>query len=211
MTIPPKTLSAIQAAGQALDTARAELAAATQDHAGLVMQAVADNPFGAENDHLFNRWKAIARMSQSVQDMEAQCKAVFHAAAELAMDGNGEGHPSPSRKTRPGLIGHAAIDLAPSDVLARKPRGRPPGKQAAKRAAPGRKAKTSSTRPLKGNAARVFEHLQTLLNSKSFTRTTQSQVAGTVGIPAGSIAAAMKQLADKGFISEGERGHYKLA
>lgn len=195
MTISAKTLSAIQTAGQALDTARADLAMATQEHAARVMQAVADNPFGAENDHLFNRWKAIARMAQSVQDMEAQCKAVFQAAGELAMDTDRQ---EPARRGRkPSMLGHATIDLAPSDVQEKPRRGRKP--------------KAAAQRPLKGNAARVLEQLRTQLNNKRFTRTTQSEIAVAAGIPNGSIAAALKQLVDKGIVVEGERGHYKLA
>lgn len=195
MTISAKTLSAIQTAGQALDTARADLAMATQEHAARVMQAVAENPFGAENDHLFNRWKAIARMAQSVQDMEAQCKAVFQAAGELAMDTDGQ---EPARRGRkPSMLGHATIDLAPSDVQEKPRRGRKP--------------KAATQRPLKGNAARVLEQLRTQLNNKRFTRTTQSEIAVAAGIPNGSIAAALKQLVDKGIVVEGERGHYKLA
>lgn len=195
MTISAKTLSAIQTAGQALDTARADLAMATQEHAARVMQAVAENPFGAENDHLFNRWKAIARMAQSVQDMEAQCKAVFQAAGELAMDTHGQ---EPARRGRkPSMLGHATIDLAPSDVQEKPRRGRKP--------------KAATQRPLKGNAAKVLEQLRTQLNNKRFTRTTQSDIASAAGIPNGSIAAALKQLVDKGIVVEGERGHYKLA
>ncbi len=198
MTISAKTLSAIQAAGQAIDIARAELAAATQEHATQVMQAVATNPFGAENDHLFNHWKAIARMSQSVQDMEAQCKAVFHAAAELAMHADGSTS-APMRKAKPSLIGHAAIDLEPSDVQAK------PNKRKAK-AKSGKKQ-----RPLKGNAAKVLDHLRGQLDAKHFTRVTQSDIAASAGIPNGSIGAALKQLTAKGLLTEGDKGHYKLA
>lgn len=215
MTISAKTLSAIQTAGQAIDAARAELAAATQDHADLVMQAVATNPFGTENDNLFNRWKAIARISQSVQDMESQCKAVFHAAAELALHADAESDgPAPLRKGKPSLIGQSTIDLAPSDVQAKPQRPAPQttarkaGKPAAKKA--GKKV-ARQPRPLKGNAAVVLEHLRGQLNAKSFTRVTQSDIASGAGIPNGSIGAALKQLTDKGVLSEGEKGHYKLA
>jgi len=205
MTISAKTLSAIQAAGQAIDIARAELAAATQEHATQVMQAVAANPFGAENDHLFNHWKAIARMSQSVQDMEAQCKAVFHAAAELAMHADGSTS-APMRKAKPSLIGHAAIDLEPSDVQAK------PNKRKAKTKS-GTKAKPAAKkqRPLKGNAAKVLDHLRGQLDAKHFIRVTQSDIAASAGIPNGSIGAALKQLTAKGLLTEGDKGHYKLA
>ncbi len=205
MTISAKTLSAIQAAGQAIDAARAELASATQEHAAQVMQAVAANPFGAENDHLFNRWKAIARMSQSVQDMEAQCKAVFHAAAELAMDAKDEA--IPMSKAKPSLIGHADIDLAPSDVQAKPDKQSKPNKLQPK-------AKPTAAKPrraLKGNAAKVLDHLRSQLSHKRFTRVTQSDIAAGAGIPNGSIGAALKQLTDKGVLNEGDKGHYKLA
>ena len=198
MTISAKTLSAIQAAGQAIDAARTELVAATQEHAAQVMQAVATNPFGADNDDLFDRWKAIARLSQSVQDIEAQCKAVFHAAAELAMQA-GE-RPAPPRKAKPALLGQGPIDLTPSDVQAK------PAPRRAKRDGPARQQ-----RAVKGNAAKVLDHLRTVLNAKKFTRLTQSDIAGAAGIPNGSIGAALKQLADKGLLSEGDKGHYKLA
>jgi len=206
MTISAKTLSAIQAAGQAIDIARAELAAATQEHATQVMQAVAANPFGAENDHLFNHWKAIARMSQSVQDMEAQCKAVFHAAAELAMHADGSTS-APMRKAKPSLIGHAAIDLEPSDVQAKPSRRQGKAKVKAK----AKPATAKKQRPLKGNAAKVLDHLRGQLDAKHFTRVTQSDIAASAGIPNGSIGAALKQLTAKGLLTEGDKGHYKLA
>ena len=88
------------------------------------------------------------------------------------------------------------FDLAPSDVQEKPRRGRKP--------------KSATQRPLKGNAAKVLEQLRTQLNNKRFTRTTQSEIAVAAGIPNGSIAAALKQLVDKGIVVEGERGHYKL-
>lgn len=213
MTISAKTLSAIQAAGQAIDAARAELMAATQDHATQVMQAIQANAFGADNDGLYDRWKAIARLSQSVQDIEAQCKAVFHAAAELAMQAGESG--APLRKPRPALLGHGPIDLAPSDVQAKaRPAKRANTGQTAKSSAPrkGQRGMAAARqRPVKGNSAKVLSHLQTVLSSKQFTRVTQSDIAAAAGIPNGSIGAALRQLSGKGLLTEGEKGHYKLS
>ncbi|MDB5892648.1 MAG: hypothetical protein JWQ88_179 [Rhodoferax sp.] len=220
MTISAKTLSAIQAAGQAIDAARAELVTATQDHATQVMQAIETNAFGADNDGLYDRWKAIARLSQSVQDIEVQCKAVFHAAAELAMQAGDSA--APLRKSRPALLGHGPIDLAPSDVQAKatgarvKPAKRAkPGKtsgSAASRRSNGKPGRTAAKqRPVKGNSAKVLSHLQSLLSAKKFTRVTQSEIAAAAGIPNGSIGAALRQLSGKGLLTEGEKGHYRLA
>ncbi|MDB5851179.1 MAG: hypothetical protein JWP29_4931, partial [Rhodoferax sp.] len=101
------------------------------------------------------------------------------------------------RGSKPPLMGPVNIDLGPSDVQEKPRRGRKP--------------KATSQRPLKGNAAKVLDHLRALLSRKRFTRTTQGDIASAAGIPNGSIAAALKQLVDKGFILEGHRGHYKLA
>ncbi len=221
MTISPQTIEAIQRAGQALDEARTALADASQDQASRVAQALAANAFGVENDAQFEHWKAIARMTQSVQAMEEQLKTIFHAAGEIAF--STPALPSNRRQREPLQLGSRAdVDMVPSDVSVKpvsapKKRGRKPGKaKAVKLAKTGVKpveaaTPTSGVVALKGNAGRVFAFLQTQLNRRGFVRVTHAAIADGTPIPTGSVGAAIVALKGKGLLLEGERGSYRLA
>lgn len=203
MPISSSTLAAIQTAGQAIDAARLELVAATQLHASRVTQAIAGNPFGAENDDLFQQWKAIARMSQTVQDMEQQFKELFHAAAALAVD---EGAPRPL--SRPVLAVPTPDSLAATDVVVKTPRSRKPVR--AKKASRGTQRKSAPPSSPAGNPGKVYAQLLKLVDKKGFTAVNQSALAKSAGVPSGSISAALRRLIQDGLVAEGGRSQFKL-
>lgn len=206
MTISSETINAIQRAGQAIDAAREQLNADTQAHADRVAQAVAGNPFGVENDALFNTWKALARIAQEVQMIEVQFRVVYESAGNLAMSDATPVAGSPRlQPPAPRTTAVAADDATDVEPKAQRRRPGPKGKRAAVRPV------TVGELRLKGNNARVYRHVKDLLNRKTFTHLTQASIATGAGIPLGSVAAAIRQLSALGVLSEGERGQYKLA
>ena len=74
MSLAGSTLAAIQQAGAAVYAADADLKQVVQTHAARVTAAMAANPFGLGNDALFENWKTLARLSQSMTAIEAELK-----------------------------------------------------------------------------------------------------------------------------------------
>lgn len=82
-----KTIATIQAAGAALHDAQAALAQDGQHCAEQVREALSQDAFSVANDGLFEHWKSISRLSQSLAAMEAQLKDLYLGAVELAATG----------------------------------------------------------------------------------------------------------------------------
>ena len=76
MSLASSTLAAIQQAGAAVYAADADLKQAAQTYAARVATAMAANPFGLGNDALFENWKTLARLSQSMTAIEAELKKI---------------------------------------------------------------------------------------------------------------------------------------
>ena len=64
---------------------------------------------------------------------------------------------------------------------------------------------------LGGNAAKLLQHLKTLLDADKFTVINQTAVGQATGIPLGSMTAAIKKLTEGGEIVAGPSGGFKLA
>jgi hypothetical protein len=70
--------------------------------------------------------------------------------------------------------------------------------------------KSDPGQTLSGNAAKVFEHLVSILDPSAFTKINQSAVAVAVGLPNGSIGAAMVKLLKSGYLAKGPNGDFKI-
>jgi hypothetical protein len=136
MTVSPKTIAAIQRASQALEEARAVLTEAAQQQATRVAEALSTDAFGMDNDTQFEQWKAVARMSQSVQAMEEELKLIYQAAGEIAFD---SGTSAKALRRPQVLLPGRLVDV--SDVVAGEAsgsgvggakRGRKPGRKPGK-------------------------------------------------------------------------------
>jgi hypothetical protein len=72
-------------------------------------------------------------------------------------------------------------------------------------------ANSGSQPVLGGNAAKLLQHLDRVLNSNDFTEISQTAVGQEIGIPMGSMTAATKKLLETGRIIAGPNGGFKLA
>jgi len=220
MSLSSATLSAIQQAGAAAYAADTELKNAVQDYAARVNTAMSANPYGLGNDALFENWKVVARLSQTINGIEEELKKVYRVASELIADDQPSVREIPAlaapKIPSSGLALGSQQDLTTTDVVAKRNK-----KTVASKA---RKLKTkASLRPAKptgtatspqelgGNAAKLLQHLKTLLDANKFTVINQTAVGQATGIPLGSMTAAIKKLTASGAIIAGPTGSFKLA
>jgi len=204
MSLSKTTLSAIQQAGAAVFSADAELKNSVKDYAGRVNAAMAANPFGLGNDALFENWKLVARLSQTMNGIEEELKKVHALASELTGDDGPAGHALPAlSKPEPLLVVQA--DTAPTDVVVKA------GQKKASRQSLAKKPAAALPPVLGGNPAKLLRHLQRLLNTRDFVAVNLSAAGLATGIPAGSVNAAVKKLLEVGQLLAGPGGRFKLA
>lgn len=210
MSLSKTTLLALQQAGAAVFTADAELKNSVKDYAARVNAAMAANPFGLGNDILFEHWKRVARLSQTLSGMEEELKKAYSLACEMTDDGPAD-LALPSFAPPPALAESrvaATPDPAPTDVVAKRGPKKPKKEVASKPAkpAPGAAAPAASS-----NSAKLLRHLQRLLNTRDFVAVNLSAAGLATGIPAGSVNAAVKKLLETGQLLGGPGGRFKLA
>lgn len=219
MSLSTTTLAAIQQAGAAAFAADAELKKATQDYAERVQAAMGANPYGLGNDALFEHWKLVARLSQTMAGIEEELKKVYQLASELSRDDElalraVPALAAPTRAVEPTVP--RASDLTPTDVWV-KPRTRTAktGTRAAKVSPgpnPARPAGAAVTGlALSGNPAKLLRHFERVLNPNQFTEISQTASGQATGIPLGSMTAAIKKLLATGHIIVGPAGSFRLA
>ena len=211
MSLSSTTLSAIQQAGAAVYAADAELKKAVNDYAGRVHAAMGSNPYGLGNDAMFENWKIIARLSQTMAGVEEELKKVYLIASDLLVDDQpllvqASALAAPERPVDPMTVNQA--DTAPTDVVAkrRKKVVTPPvtGKNASKGTVPVKSA-------LPSNAAKLLAHFKLVLNARTLTAISQTAVAKSIGIPLGSMTSAIKTLVENQLIVQGPNGSIRLA
>ena len=239
MTIPASTLLAIQKVGAAAFAADQKLKASVQEYADRVSAAVSNTPDASANDALIERWKRVARLSQTLQTIEADLKAVYQGASEL-LASDSAGDQIAGAKTTAAVAAKADVvaDLAPKvtrakksakgkSVAAAKPTTQSetsattalngaPAKGASK---PKKLAKVSKAKAAKGsdkalvpqgNAAKMLSYFERALNANEFATINQSAAGREAGVPMGSVAAAIKKLLDLGRITAGPASSYRL-
>jgi len=220
MSLSSATLSAIQHAGAAAYAADTELKNAVKDYAARVNTAMSANPYGLGNDALFENWKVVARLSQTINGIEEELKKVYRVASELIADDQPSVReiPALAAPTIPsaGLALGSQQDLTTTDVVAKRKKKTAASKtRKLKTKASPRPAKPTGTatspQELGGNAAKLLQHLKTLLDSDKFAVINQTAVGQATGIPLGSMTAAIKKLTASGAIIAGPTGSFKLA
>lgn len=217
MSLSSTALSAIQSAGAAVFAADAELKNASKEYAGRVNAAMVSNPFGLGNDALFENWKLVARLAQTMAGIEQELKKVYQLAVDLTDDD------APAPAAIKALAAPAPItrapggdDLTPTDVrVKRRSKAPKPAVRATQaRRMPTRRQPAQSPAAgavLSSNPAKLLQHLQQVLNSDTFTEISQTGSAQATGIPLGSMTAAIKKLVELGRIVVGPPGRFKLA
>lgn len=220
MSLSSATLSAIQQAGAAVFSADLELKNAVKEYAQRVNAAMLSNPYHLGNDTLFENWKVVARLSQTIAGIEEEIKKVHQVAAELIADDQ----PlvvQVASLAAPIPANDASVlsqnDMTPTDVLVKSKKKKL--KSAATRSTRAPKSSTSpvmsvgarkSTPQLSGNPAKLLQYFEKVLNSKKFTVISQTVVGQETGIPLGSMTAATKKLMESGRIISGPSGSFRL-
>lgn len=208
MALSSKALSAIQKAVAVLELADGELKNAVASYAQQVTSAMASNPSHQSNNGMFENWKAIARMSKTLEGMAKEIADVNLAAMSLATED---------------AAAPEVLALAPADVVANKKKVlKKAGKAAAKavKAVPSpTMAKNKATKVVKkavepiklaANPTKLLNYFERALNANDFVGIQQSAVSKEIGVPLGSMTAAIKKLAEGGKIVVGPSGTFKL-
>ena len=211
MSLSKITLSAIQQAGAAVFSADAELKNSVKDYAERVNAAMAVNPFGLGNDALFENWKLVARLSQTMAGIEEELKKVHALASELTGDNGPADHilpalsaPLSAQLSTPELLVATTPNTAPTDVVAKS------GQKKALRQVSAKKSATPAPPVIGSNPIKLLRHLQRLLTTRDFVAVNLSAAGLATGIPAGSVNAAMKKLLETGQLLVGPGGRFKL-
>lgn len=214
MSLSSTTLSALQQAGAAAFTADVELKNAVRQYAERVTAAMLINPSHLGNDAMFDSWKVIARLSQTMSGIEEELKKVYHVASELIDDDQPHVLHALSAPTESAeQTGYSQNDMAPTDVQVkrRKKSSKPGTRESKAKPGPVKRAGTSgSQQELGGNAEKLLRHLETVLNADEFTAISQTAAAHATGIPMGSMTAASKKLIETGRIIAGPAGSFML-
>lgn len=215
MSLSTSTLSAIQKVGAAAFTADEKLKAAVKKYAERVNDAMITNPYGLGNNTLFETWKVVARLSQTMAGIEEELKKVYLVASDLAADDHPDGVQvlSLAAPTAPAVAIAGKRDGAPTDVRVKQKKN-PVAPKAAKAKVKSTAAKreVNASTPVMptGNALKLMQHLQGLLNTNEFTSLNQTAVASATGIPMGSMTAALKKLMAGGHLIAGPSGSFQL-
>ena len=89
MSLSSSTLSAIQKTGAAAFYAQARLKKDEKAFAAKIQESMGSNAYSRVNDLMFEHWKAIARMTQTLAGMEAELKKIYAIASDLSVDEHG--------------------------------------------------------------------------------------------------------------------------
>lgn len=119
MSLSNTTLIAIQQAGAAAFNADAALKNAVNEYAERVKAAMADNPYHLGNDAMFENWKVVSRLSQTMAGIEEELKKVYGVAANLISNEQPllvqvSALAAPQASTKPSAV--TTDNLSPTDV-----------------------------------------------------------------------------------------------
>jgi hypothetical protein len=225
MSLSSSTLSVIQKAGAAAFAADVNLKNAVKEYADRLNAAMQANPDGLENNLLFENWKIVSRLSQSVSGIEVELKKLFLVASAIGIDDQ----PTSSHLMTSAVSNSTGKKVARSQNLALNARLNVKEEVATKsevqvksKAKISRKTKAivqplnvagPADRPLVlgANPTKVLRHLESILNTNDFTVISQTEVSKVTGIPLGSMTAATKKLLELGLLIAGPSGSFKLA
>jgi len=212
MTIAPKTLSNLQAAGAALNVAAQSLQRELQAHSQALMEQMALQPFGAEADGSYQQMRQVARLAHEINSLEQQLKAIYQEAAQFAQAEipvlPALPSASRSRRIKRDTESRASVIAEVEDVKAIEPKE--PKPKATRKTSAHNKAlsTTKSTKP--SNPERLLKALQKILKGKT-KAVSQVELAQASGLPRGSIGASIKKLQETQKLVIDADGFYRLA
>ena len=226
MSISSKTLSLIQQAGVAFYKADAELKNEVKEYAEQVHQAMQKNPFDVGNDGLFERWKTIARLSTSLEQIEIEFRKIYHAAESVnknevfalphtnkQLSSNGS-----SKAETQIIVPIDAVDVSPKEMKNKKVSKKTVGKpgvtspvQAKIKVTKETVKKPAASSELPANSIKALTQLKKILNHTSFTQIVRAEVARDAGFAPGTIGYSIAQLIKSGHLIEDASKGLKLA
>lgn len=198
MAMSSKVLAVIQRAGQALDLAREAVAGEVQAQATAVIAQVASQPFSNDSDRAYGRLRSLARIGHELKSLEEQLRGLYAQASELGTVELEQLISISPGAARPLL----SQTCDPEDVQVKAP--------IVASVKPGKRPRVN-IQSLHGNDAKVMAYLASALDRRSFKAQTQAVVARGAGIPLGSVGLALRRLIAGGYLTEGDKGHYRLA
>lgn len=211
MPIPKTSLAAIQTAGAAVHQADASLKAVVQAYADQVRSAMSSNAFDLQTDSLFEEWKTVARLSQTMEQIETELRKVHQTAQQLGESGLGSNKPSarlpaPASQTSLSVVRSAPVieTIEATDIVAKKP------KKMTSVSRPARPPEVSKKSELSPNTQKLWDQLRKVLNNKKFTDVKRTQVGVAAGLPTGSVTASFNKLLGNAYLKENASGALKL-
>jgi hypothetical protein len=226
MSLSNSTLSAIQQAGTGLHKATVVVASAVREQAEHMVATVANQPFQAEGEQAFANFKMLARLSQDLQSLEEQLRALYATASELSSPEMDVVVALPRSSARARALASGQQDLAEDAIVkpaaARRfsaktsartsaktsPKAAPASRPAAR---PAKVAKAPKPVTLTANDSKVLDYLKGVLKVDSWTTLTGAAVAQGAGMPLGSIGISLKKVVLAGAVKKSGRGSYQLA
>lgn len=225
MSLSKTTLSAIQQAGQGLHRATVVVSAAVREQAEHMVATVASKPFQAEGEQAFANFKLLARLSQDLQALEEQLRALYATASELSSPEMDVVVALARGPARTASIAHGAKEQAEDAIV--KPA---PARRFKASAAPRTRASTATFKTgktgktgkagkagkadmavkLTANDHKVLAYLKTVLNTHSWTPLTGAAVAKGAGMPLGSVGISLKKVVLAGAVRKTGKGSFQL-
>ena len=130
--------------------------------------------------------------------IEAELKKIYFLAEDLV------GETAFEVSTLPALV--APVGVTPTDVVLKSTSRVGTRRRQSER----RVSATLDASQLPDNAAKLLRYLETVLNMDEFRLIKQTTSARTVGMPLGSVSAAIKKLLASGHLVAGSAGGLKL-
>jgi hypothetical protein len=202
MSLSKTALSSIQQAGQSLHSATVVVAATVREQAEHMVNTVASQPFQAEGELAFSNFKTLARLSQDLQTLEEQLRALYVTASELTRP---EIDVVPALRKSRGRAADASNALA-EDAVIKPAKTAKAGKTKAKKAAKSNKPVT-----LTANDNKVLDYLKTVLKADDWSLLTGASVAKGAELPLGSVGISLKKVVLVGAVKKNGRNRYQLS
>lgn len=214
MSLNKDLFAAIQQAGAAVFHADEQLKLAVKAYGERVHAAVGSNPYHLGNDALFENWKLVARLSQTMTAMEEELRNVYQVANELSDDepfltAAMQSLPTPEFASPLAMV--SWVDSNGTSVATDAKIKKAKKKTATKSAPTLPKRGSVKATALPKNAAALISHLRAVLNTRGFVELSQTKVSQATGIPLGSMTASLKRLVADGYLVTRPNGQYSLA
>jgi hypothetical protein len=182
------------------------VSAAVREQAEHMVAAVANQPYQAEGEQAFANFKMLARLSQDLQTLEEQLRALYATATELSSPEMDVVVALPRASARARAAAVAQNDAAEDAVIKASPQGRGKPKPKTKKVVKSNKPVT-----LTGNDSKVLDYLKTVLKTDAWTDLTGAAVAQGAGMPLGSVGISLKKVVLAGAVKKTGKGSYQLA